>query len=221
MMAGGSDSRRSMASASVAAHRAEANVADARLARYNDRIGRVRKERAVWPGAAFIVEALLLLVFLTGSLAVLMNLNAEADRIGRESADLMDGLVLASNVAEEFAADPAGSQGLAIEDGGLVATVQVGEEAHESGSLLNATVTVVDEEGGGSIEAGEEIYRLDTARYVPGFEGGLPDAGASAGASAGDPAAGTGAGSSADGVDATADTGAGASASPEAEGGVE
>lgn len=60
----------------------------------------------MWPGAAFIVEALLLLVFLTGSLAVLMNLNAEADRIGRESADLMDGLVLASNVAEEFAADP-------------------------------------------------------------------------------------------------------------------
>lgn len=105
-MAGGSESRRSMASASVAAHRAEANVADARLARYNDRIGRVRKERAVWSGAAFIVEALLLLVFLTGSLAVLMNLNAEADRIGRESADLMDGLVLASNVAEEFAADP-------------------------------------------------------------------------------------------------------------------
>ena len=49
-MAGGSESRRSMASASVAAHRAEANVADARLARYNDRIGRVRKERAVWPG---------------------------------------------------------------------------------------------------------------------------------------------------------------------------
>lgn len=60
----------------------------------------------MWPGAAFIVEALLLLVFLTGSLAVLMNLNAEADRIGRESADLMDGLVLASNVAEKFAADP-------------------------------------------------------------------------------------------------------------------
>ena len=64
----------------------------------------------MWPGAAFIVEALLLLVFLTGSLAVLMNLNAEADRIGRESADLMDGLVLASNVAEEFAADPIASR---------------------------------------------------------------------------------------------------------------
>lgn len=47
--------------------------------------GRVRKDGRV-ARAAFIVEALLLLVFLTGSLAVLMNLNAEADRIGRESA---------------------------------------------------------------------------------------------------------------------------------------
>ena len=54
-----------------------------------------------------------------------------------------------------------------------MATVQVDEEPHESGTLLNATVTVVDEEGGGSIAAGEEVYRLDTARYVPGFEGGV------------------------------------------------
>lgn len=105
-MAGGSDSRRSMASASVAAHSAEVNVAEARLARYNDRIGRVRKERAVWPGAAFIVEALLLLVFLAGSLAILMNLNAAADTAGARSADLMGAMTLASNVAEEFAADP-------------------------------------------------------------------------------------------------------------------
>ena len=127
-MAGGSESRRSMASASVAAHRAEANVADARLARYNDRIGRVRKERAVWPGAAFIVEALLLLVFLTGSLAVLMNLNAEADRIGRESADLMDGLVLASNVAEEFAAGARGRERLRP----LVHRVHVSHRGHRS-----------------------------------------------------------------------------------------
>lgn len=109
-MAGGSDSRRSMASASAAAHSAEVNVAEARLARYNDRIGRHRKERAVWPGAAFIVEALLLLVFLTGSLAVLMNLNAEADRIGKKSADAMGAIVLAANVAEEFSADPAAFQ---------------------------------------------------------------------------------------------------------------
>lgn len=175
--------------------------------------------KASWHGKAFLVEALVLLVFLVASLSILVALFVQARTEADEGERLSQAVQLAQNAAEEFAADPVGSQGLAIEDGGLVATVQVGEEAHESGSLLNATVTVVDEEGGGSIEAGEEIYRLDTARYVLGFEGGLPDAGASAGASAGDPAAG--AGSSADGAAATADTGAGASASPEAEGGVE
>lgn len=173
--------------------------------------------KASWHGKAFLVEALVLLVFLVASLSILVALFVQARTEADEGERLSQAVQLAQNAAEEFAADPAGSQGLAIEDGGLVTTVQVGEEAHESGSLLNATVTVVDEEGGGSIEAGEEIYRLDTARYVPGFEGGLPDVGA--GASAGDPAAG--AGSSADGAAATADSGAGASASPEAEGGVE
>lgn len=177
--------------------------------------------KASWHGKAFLVEALVLLVFLVASLSILVALFVQARTEADEGERLSQAVQLAQNAAEEFAADPAGSQGLAIEDGGLMATVQVGEEAHESGSLLNATVTVVDEEGDGSIEAGEEIYRLDTARYVPGFEGGLPDAGASAGAGAGDPAAGAGSGSDADGVAATADSGAGASASPEAEGGVE
>ena len=161
-MAGGSESRRSMASASVAAHRAEANVADARLARYNDRIGRVRKERAVWPGAAFIVEALLLLVFLTGSLAVLMNLNAEADRIGRESADLMDGLVLASNVAEEFAADPIAFKEAYEAD--PMADRWLSQPAHE---VENEGIGFAP--GGLCFEKCEEspVYALETSRYVP------------------------------------------------------
>ena len=197
MMAGGSDSRRSMASASVAAHRAEANVADARLARYNDRIGRVRKERAVWPGAAFIVEALLLLVFLTGSLAVLMNLNA----------DLMDGLVLASNVAEEFAADPIAfeeayeadpmadrwlSQPAHEAENGsdlLSAECTFSTEDTEAGTMhyltlevwkvrvLNDSAKAAEEgigfEPGGLCfqgNEGEPVYTLETSRYVPAGE---------------------------------------------------
>lgn len=158
--------------------------------------------KASWHGKAFLVEALVLLVFLVASLSILVALFVQARTEADEGERLSQAVQLAQNAAEEFAADPAGSQGLTIEDGGLMATVQVGEEAHESGSLLNATVTVVDEEGGGSIAAGEEIYRLDTARYVPGFEGGLQ------GADADDLAAGTG-------------TDADATASPEAEGGVE
>lgn len=193
-MAGGSESRRSMAGYSVAAHR-EANVADARLARYNDRLGRVRKERAVWPGAAFIVEALLLLVFLTGSLAVLMNLNAESDRIGRESAHLMNALVMASNSAEEFAADPAamtGAQTLDAEDtdanlryeGDLVLVRDVTAEPTEAGVMYRAVITVWDQDAVSSIsapnadaasyevtlvdEGAEPIYQVETAAYVSG-----------------------------------------------------
>ena len=186
-MAGGSESRRSMASASVAAHRAEANVADARLARYNDRIGRVRKERAVWPGAAFIVEALLLLVFLTGSLAVLMNLNAEADRIGRESADLMDGLVLASNVADRWLSQPAhevenGSDLLSAEctfrtedtDAGTMhyLTIEVWKVRVLNDSAKAAEEGIGFEPGGLCLQGneGEPVYTLETSRYVPAGE---------------------------------------------------
>lgn len=106
-MAGGSERRRSMADYSVATHAQGTSAADGRLERYHKYVGRRRVERRVWPGAAFIVEALLLLVFLTGSLAVLMSLDAAADRAGEQSADLMGAIVLASNAAEQFAADPA------------------------------------------------------------------------------------------------------------------
>lgn len=105
-MAGGNERRRSMADFSVAAHARGVQAGDARMERYHEYVGRHRAERRVWPGAAFIVEALLLLVFLAGSLAVLMNLNAEADAAGTQSADLLGAMTLASNVAEEFAADP-------------------------------------------------------------------------------------------------------------------
>ena len=181
--------------------------------------------KASWHGKAFLVEALVLLVFLVASLSILVSLFVQARTEADEGERLSQAVQLAQNAAEEFAADPAGAQGLALQNDGLVATVQVGEEPHESGSLLNATVTVVDEEGGGSIAAGEEIYRLDTARYVPGFEGGLQGADADGSATGVDSdadgsgaAAGTGA--TAD-SDADAGTGADASASSEAEGGVE
>lgn len=175
--------------------------------------------KASWHGKAFLVEALVLLVFLVASLSILVSLFVQARTEADEGERLSQAVQLAQNAAEEFAADPAGAQGLALQDDGLVATVQVGEDPHESGLLLNATVTVVDEEGGGSIAAGEEIYRLDTARYVPGFEGGLQ------GVNADDPAAGADSDADSSGATAgtgvTADSDADATASPETEGGVE
>ncbi len=104
------DARRSMGNYAVAAHAEGVRAGDARMERYHAIVGRRRTDRRVWPGAAFIVEALLLLVFLAGSLAVLMDLSADADAAGAQSTDLMGALVLASNVAEEFAADPVALQ---------------------------------------------------------------------------------------------------------------
>lgn len=122
-----------------------------------------------WHGKAFLVEALVLLAFLVASLSILVSLFVQARAEGAAGERLSRAIQLAQNAAETFAADPAAAQGLTVEDGGLVATVQITEESHEGGSLLNATVTVVDSEGIGLSDTDGEIYRLDTARYVPGF----------------------------------------------------
>lgn len=191
-MAGGSTQRRSMSGYSVASHAGGVNAADARMERYHEYVGRRRGERRVWPGAAFIVEALLLLVFLAGSLAVLMELNADAHKTGRESAVLVSALTVASNCAEEFAADPAAAArdgGGVWYTGGFVWTLEVTPEERDAGMLYRAVVTVWNYEdvlGQGAKSAADlelcdpeasPVYQVKTAAYVP-------DAAAAAGAGA-------------------------------------
>lgn len=151
-----------------------------------------KDRRSSWHGKAFLVESMVLLVFLVASLSVLVSLFVQARIEGAAGERLSQAIQLAQNAAEEFAADPAAAQGLTLEDGGLVATVRISEEPHEAGSLFNATVTVVDAEGSGSNDAGEEVYRLDTARYVPGFaaDAGGSGVGAASAADAGGPSYG-------------------------------
>ena len=71
-----------------------------RLRRGNDH------DRRPWHGAAFIVEALVLLVFLIASLAVIMQVIAGAHERSIEADRLSNAIILASNDAEAFAADP-------------------------------------------------------------------------------------------------------------------
>lgn len=194
-MAGGSSKRRSMADYSVATHAAGVREGDRRLERYHQHVGRARTDRAVWPGAAFIVEALLLLVFLTGSLAVLMSLNADAENSGRESAQLMDALIMASNSAEQFAADPqavVGAQSMAADEtdtnvvyrDNLLLVREVATEPTAAGTLFHATINVWDQQDVVSIETPdaekavyeltlvdrtvEPVYTLETSAYVSG-----------------------------------------------------
>lgn len=195
-MSGGSTKRRSMTDYSLASHAQGQRDVDVRLGRYHEYVGRARADRAVWPGAAFIVEALLLLTFLTGSLAVLMQLNADADHARKESAALMDAIVLASNSAEQFASDPsvaAQVQGGEAADPNLVNSEdlllvrEVEVVPSQDGTLYRAVISVWEKDKVAKVDtlsddppayeviladqSAEPVYQLETARYVAGTTG--------------------------------------------------
>lgn len=189
----GRNARRSMADYSVATHALGTTAGNERLERYHEYVGRRRAERAVWPGAAFIVEALLLLVFLAGSLAVLMSLNADADETGRHSADLMSAMVMATNSAEEFSASPLDAAENFASNAenddpnvrradGLVLVRDVTPVETAAGVLYRAVITVWHEEDVTSVEDAEAdaqheltladrtvepVYTVETSVYVP------------------------------------------------------
>lgn len=138
-----------------------------------DRSGRRRgaADRAVWPGAAFVVEALILLVFLAACLAVFMQLFGDANETGRQNVRLERAVEAASNRAERFAADPlAGMEDSAgagrLEstvgegDDALTVTCDVTPEGLPAGVLYRAEIGVWDGD--------ELVYDLTTARYVAG-----------------------------------------------------
>lgn len=138
------------------------------------------RDRRPWHGAAFIVESLVLLAFLMAALAVVVQLMGAAHERSSEARHLSNAIVLASNAAEEFAADPTGVGDEAVYasvDGKLVEAESVHGagngavyrltrvvEAHdqESGTLYTARIVVASDDG--------ESYELATSRYVPDAE---------------------------------------------------
>ena len=107
-------------------------------------------------GVALLVEALVILLFLVASLGLLMHVLSRASVQGERAAELARAVELASNVAERFAADPAGTAGVTYEDG-LSATCEV---ASDAGGLMRAHIVVTAEDDGAT------VYTLDTARYA-------------------------------------------------------
>ncbi|MEY8561599.1 hypothetical protein AALA21_00865 [Eggerthellaceae bacterium 3-80] len=137
---------------------------------------RVQKTRyASWSGAAFVVEALILLVFLAACLALFMSMFGSANEIGIANTRQEQALTLAANEAELFAADPTrvyGAHDVSVATGlaGRTSTADSPEteiftvrcdvtpEAMAAGTLYRALITVVFE--------GETLYSLQTACYV-------------------------------------------------------
>lgn len=94
-------------------------------------------------GVAFIIEALILLVFLAGSLAVLMQLFADSYLEGTASKAEARAIQLASNAAERFSADP-GSMTEFTVDGDYFVYSPVRAQEREAGTFYTATIMVFD-----------------------------------------------------------------------------
>lgn len=135
--------------------------------------------RAVFPrrSAAFLVEMVVLVAFLAASAAVLTGVFGGAAALGERSDQLSVALTLAStgaeNGAESFAADPTAPSPETTyyeqREGSLVQVEQAGEDAFavtrtvsaqpaEAGVLYRAVIVVS--------KHGEDVYTLETARYV-------------------------------------------------------
>ena len=117
-------------------------------------------------GFAFLIEALIVLAFLMGCLAVFVRLFSAAQLEGLASTRLSEAVVVATNRAEEFSANPTNT-GSAKTENGLRVECEVKKEPGKAGTLFKATITVHDERNGDA-----ELFSLETSRYMSGVEGG-------------------------------------------------
>ncbi|BDE97410.1 hypothetical protein CE91St30_27430 [Raoultibacter timonensis] len=135
----------------------------------------IRKQLAghrAWHGAAFILEALALLVFMMAFAVVLVQLFAATASRSIEAERLTGAIALATNDAETFAADPTlptETFYYAVQDGtiaianetdlnALAVTRSVHTEVRDNGIMYYADITVS--------QGNETIYEISTARYV-------------------------------------------------------
>lgn len=113
--------------------------------------------------AAFLVEAMLLLVFLIASLAVFMQMFSASLNRAEQARELTEAVAAASDVAERFAAYPDRVGGEEVV-GDMLVMCDVSSEPQDSGVLYTAEITVYPVNDGGS-PAGEPMYSLSTARF--------------------------------------------------------
>lgn len=111
-----------------------------------------------WTGVAFIVEAMLLLVFLVASLALFSNLFASAVQRSDESRELTAAVAAASDVAERFAADPSSVE-KTTQRGDLTVVCDASVDKRAAGSYHRAFIKVVN-------TMGDTVYTIDTGCYV-------------------------------------------------------
>lgn len=138
------------------------------------------RDRRPWHGAAFIVEALVLLAFMVAALAVVMPLMISAHERGVEAQQLSCAIILASNDAETFAAYPESSDvenTYAFVDGELVDIDTLSDKASAITYQVVRTVQSQTSTAGVYHTAhisvflkGKELYNVSTSRYTSNVE---------------------------------------------------
>lgn len=114
--------------------------------------------RVAWSSVAFIVESMLLLVFLVGSLAVLTQLFSSSLNRSVESRTLDAATIAATSIAEHFAANPNDVQE-STQLGDLIVKCDVTPEQRKAGTLYHATISVLDS------ASGKTVYEMDTSCF--------------------------------------------------------
>lgn len=120
--------------------------------------------RTTWSSVAFIVESILLLVFLVASLAVLTKVFSASLTRSVESRTLDAATMAATSIAEHFAADPTDVDER-TQLGDLLVMCNVDEDKRTGGVMYHATIVVYDT---GSDSTGEPVYELTTSCYESG-----------------------------------------------------
>lgn len=158
--------------------------------RFSALIGPVAEDNQSHRGTAFIIESLLLLIFVTASVAIVVQLLGGGYAQGVKADKLSTAVSIASNEAERFTADPAmkSREILYIEtENGIekVATKKsLDEEDFEYNGekisadapnvfILKRKITTESLTSGKLYNAaitvscqGDEVYSLDTAKYI-------------------------------------------------------
>lgn len=132
-----------------------------------------QRSRGLQANRAFVVESLLLLLFLSLGLALILRVFSVSDISARQAHAKNASLHLASNAAEIFAADPLSqpettffdASGAAVEQDSAEAAFQVDVDITprdaEAGTLYDAAITVAPLN-----IPNAEPYTLETTRYV-------------------------------------------------------
>ena len=123
---------------------------------------RSQDKRISWSSVAFMVESMLLLLFLVASLAILTRVFSASLNESVESRALDAAVIAASSIAEHFAADPTDVEET-TQLGDLIITCDVEAEPRTGGTMYRALITVFD-----IADMTEPVYELSTSRYESG-----------------------------------------------------